>query len=229
MAAERPDEGLLHRRRLRRTAHGRPCHVCLNPAHYGCPPKPVPVHRTAQPTGPQTHAQHRVTSGSGLPGVPRPTQSSSRARIACSSSSVTPARRRPAGVTQDSAGTVPPCVVSQRGPAKLSGSASVAQWKSSSVLRKGLGVRVPPGAPRISPKNPGKHWDTRPSALWACEPRSRRGRVQRRAWLGIRACHSASGLAYDSGLGSACPLMFRMRMPIHVGRIPGFPSRTRAA
>src|ERR1700712_4672390 len=29
---------------------------------------------------------------------------------------------------------------------KLSGSASVAQWKSSSVLRKGLGVRVPPGA-----------------------------------------------------------------------------------
>lgn len=28
--------------------------------------------------------------------------------------------------------------------------ASVAQWKSSSVLRKGLGVRVPPGAPDLS-------------------------------------------------------------------------------
>lgn len=31
--------------------------------------------------------------------------------------------------------------------AKLRGPASVAQWKSSSVLRKGLGVRLPPGAP----------------------------------------------------------------------------------
>ena len=32
------------------------------------------------------------------------------------------------------------------GAAKLVGPASVAQWKSSSVLRKRLGVRVPPGA-----------------------------------------------------------------------------------
>ena len=32
---------------------------------------------------------------------------------------------------------------------KLVQPASVAQWKSSSVLRKGLGVRVPPGAPRM--------------------------------------------------------------------------------
>jgi hypothetical protein len=36
-----------------------------------------------------------------------------------------------------------------RPPAKLDEPASVAQWKSSSVLRKRLGVRVPPGAPEV--------------------------------------------------------------------------------
>ena len=37
-------------------------------------------------------------------------------------------------------------------PARVVGPASVAQWKSSSVLRKGLGVRIPSGARERRPR-----------------------------------------------------------------------------
>jgi hypothetical protein len=54
--------------------------------------------------------------------------------------------------------------------AKLDGSASVAQWKSSSVLRKWLGVRVPPGAPYKRDEMPGQCGPARSNSFFLVSP-----------------------------------------------------------
>ncbi len=72
--------------------------------------------------------------------------------------------------------------------------ASVAQWKSSSVLRRGLGVRVPPGAHRFlrSARSSSRGWTSLGALLLAfvkamsAEQRPSKGSVG-----GLKACRSS--------------------------------------
>ena len=109
-------------------------YIGFGPTSTGSPSSVVPSAATSSGRMPRA-ADPRV------PSVDAPTQN-----LVVSACATSPSP--PAAGPRSPAHRAPLNTLSRAG--RLVRSASVAQWKSSSVLRKGLGVRVPPGAPSSS-------------------------------------------------------------------------------
>ena len=117
--------------------------VASETARYiGFGPTSTSSPNTAVPSAAMSSGRMPRAADPSAPTVDAPTQNLVVSACAMSPSS-------PAAGPRSSAPRTPLNTLSRAG--RLVRSASVAQWKSSSVLRKGLGVRVPPGAPSTAP------------------------------------------------------------------------------